>query len=129
MQNVNELLQSDPLAELIQENQFIGWTYRIDYETAIVLTNDLWKSRARGVPHNCFLLATSLDPKKLAETKESGREVILLRVVGASALPMDDKLIHAKIENLKDRTSSTAGRELDDLTKSELQFGGLECRI
>jgi hypothetical protein len=93
------------------------------------LTNDLWKSRARGVPHNCFLLATSIAPDKLAEIKEAALEVVLLRVVGASPLPMGDKLIQAKIENLKDRTSSTAGRELDDLTKSELQFGGLECRI
>jgi len=129
MQNINEILEKDPLAQLVQEDQFIGWTYRIDYETAVVLTNDLWKSRAKGVPHNCFLLATALDPKKLSETKEASREVVLLRVVGASPLPMDDKLIHAKIENLKDRTSSTTGRELDDLTKSELQFGGLDCRI
>jgi hypothetical protein len=129
MQNVNELLQQDSLVQLIQPDQFVGWTYRIDYETAIVLTNDLWKSRAHGVPHNCFLLATSIAPDKLAEIKEAALEVVLLRVVGASPLPLDDKLIHAKIENLKDRTSSTAGRELDDLTKSELQFGGLECRI
>src|SRR5262245_10918487 len=129
MQNINELLQQDPLAKLIQEDQFIGWTYRIDYDTAIVLTNDLWKSRARGIPHNCFLLAASFDPKKSAETKEAAREVVLLRVVSSAPLPMDDKLVQAKIENLKDRTSSTSGRELDDLTKSELQFGGLECRI
>jgi hypothetical protein len=118
MQNVNELLQQDSLVQLIQPDQFVGWTYRIDYETAIVLTNDLWKSRARGVPHNCFLLATSIAPDKLAEIKEAALEVVLLRVVGASPLPMDDKLIQAKIENLKDRTSSTGGRELDDLTKT-----------
>lgn len=129
MQNINDMLSKDPLAQLIQEEQFIGWTFRIDYETAIVLTNDLWKSRAKGIPHNCFLLATALDPKKLADAKEAIREVVLLRVVGSAALPMDDKLIQAKIENLKDRTSTATGRDLDDLTKGELQFGGLECRI
>ena len=74
MQNVNELLQQDSLVQLIQPDQFVGWTYRIDYETAIVLTNDLWKSRARGVPHNCFLLATSIAPDKLAEIKEVVKE-------------------------------------------------------
>lgn len=129
MQNINDLLEQDPLAQLIQEDQFIGWTYRTDYDSAVVLTNDLWKARARGIPHNCFLLAAAFNPKKMAETKESAREVVLLRVVGSASLPMDDKLIHAKIENLKERTSSTSGRELDDITKSELQFGGLECRI
>ena len=129
MKNINEMLEKDPLACLIQEDQFIGWTFRIDYETAIVLTNDLWKSRALGIPHNCFLLATALDPKKLTDAKETAREVVLLRVVGSAALPMDDKLIQAKIENLKDRTSPGPQGELDDLTKGELQFGGLECRI
>lgn len=129
MKNINEMLEKDPLAQLIQEDQFIGWTFRLDYETAIVLTNDLWKSRAKGIPHNCFLLATAMDQKKLADSKEVDRALVLLRVVGSAALPMDDKLIQAKIENLKDRTSTAAGRELDDLTKGELQFGGLECRI
>src|SRR4029077_11509660 len=129
MKNINEMLEKDPLAQLVQEDQFIGWTFRMDYETAVVLTNDLWKSRAKGVPHNCFLLATALDPKKLTEAKEAIREVVLLRVVGSASLPMDDKMIQAKIENLKDRTSSAASGDLDDLTKGELQFGGLECRI
>lgn len=129
MQNINELLQQDPLVQLVQDDQFVGWTYRTDYDTAIVLTNDLWKARARGVPHNCFLVAASFDTKKFVETKEASREVLLLRIVGAASLPMDDRLIHAKIENLKDRKSSTGGRELDDLTISEMQFGGLECRI
>ena len=129
MKNINEMLEKDPLAQLIQEDQFIGWTFRMDYETAVVLTNDLWKSRAKGVPHNCFLLATALDPKKLTEAKEATREVVLLRVVGSASLPMDDKMIQAKIENLKDRTSTATSGDLDDLTKGELQFGGLECRI
>jgi len=35
MKNINEILGKDPLAELIQEDQFIGWTFRIDYETAL----------------------------------------------------------------------------------------------
>ena len=47
----------NPLSSLIQEGQFIGWTCRLDYEQAVVLTCDQWKARARGVPHNCFLLA------------------------------------------------------------------------
>lgn len=129
MKNIKAILQQDPLALLIQEDQFIGWTYRIDYEKTIVLTNDLWKSKARGIPHNCFLLATSIDPQNLSETKEESKEAILLRVVSSSHLPSDDGLLKTKIENLKNRTSQNKGQELDDLTKNELQFGGLECRI
>ncbi len=61
---MNETPAPDPLAVLIQESQFIGWTCQLDYETAVVLTNDLWKARARGVPLNCFLLATPADFRK-----------------------------------------------------------------
>ena len=51
---------SDSLTALIQEDQFVGWTCQLDYERAVVLTCDQWKARARGVPHNCFLVATAL---------------------------------------------------------------------
>ena len=56
-------MQKDPLAQLIQEDQFVGWVFQIDYEKAVVLTNDVWKTQANGIPRNCFLLATSIDPR------------------------------------------------------------------
>ena len=116
-------MQKDPLAQLIQEDQFVGWVYQIDYERAVILTNDVWKSQANGIPRNCFLLATLID------AGEPAKEVILLRVMGSALLPMDDKLIRAKIEDFKNRAVNTIGQEMDNLTKSEIRFGGLECRI
>src|SRR5271155_3849801 len=126
---MNELQQKDPLGQLIQEGQFIGWTYRIDYEQAFVLTSDLWKAQARGVPHNCFLLATSLDPKKLVEAGDAAREIVLLRVVGSKPLPMEKELVQARIESLQEHKSPAAGRKFDGLAKNENLFGGLQCRI
>ena len=118
-------MNKDILYQLIQEEQFVGWVSQIDYEKAVVLTNDLWKARARGIPHNCFLLATSLEPGEAADTGE----IVLLRVIGSRPMATDDKLSRARIENLKSRTATTTGRELDDFTKSELQFGSFECRV
>ena len=43
MQNINQILNTDILPRLIQEDNFVGWTYAIDYEYAFVMTNDLWK--------------------------------------------------------------------------------------
>jgi hypothetical protein len=126
---MNETPQKDPLSRLIQEDQFIGWTYHVDYEKALVFTNDAWKTRAKGVPHNCFLLATSLDPKKQADAGEMAREIVLLRVTGAVALPLDGNLLQTKIENLKERKAASAGGRLDSFAKDELQYGGLQCRI
>ena len=95
----------NPLNQLIQEDQFVGWVCQLDYEKAVILTNDLWKSRASGIPLNCFLLATAIDPKIPEETKDVAREIILLRVTGAAGLPADDKTLRAKVENFKNRTT------------------------
>jgi len=60
--NINQIMSNDPLVRLLQAENFIGWTYAIDYDTALVMTNDLWKARVLGIPHNCFLLAATFDP-------------------------------------------------------------------
>src|ERR1035437_3945651 len=126
---MNETLAQDALTALIQAGQFIGWTCRLDYEQAIVLTNDLWKARAKGVPLNCFLLATSPDFKKTDAAEKTPREIILLRVTGSAPLPLDDEMLSAKIQNLKACISQAAGNEAAAAAAGEFQFGGLACRI
>lgn len=131
MQNVNQILETSPLAKLLQPDNFVGWVFAIDYEFAYVMTNDLWKYRALGIPHNCFLVAASFDPQNLAQTSEADLEVILLRVLGSAKLPQDDDLVRTKIDHFKDQKSvmGTPDRELDDITRNEMQFGGLKCRV
>lgn len=132
MLNANRILSSDPLAKLIQPENFIGWSYSIDYEYALIMTNDLWKAKALGVPHNCFLLATSIDPSNFGQTPEEDKEIILLRVLGSTKLPQDDDLVRTKIDFFQQRTSvfgNDTEREIDDITRNQLQFGGLQCRV
>ncbi len=131
MQNINQILRMDLLPKLIQTNNFIGWTYFIDYEYALVMTNDLWKSQALGIPHNCFLVAASFNPADMANTPEEDREIILLRVIGSAKLPQDDDLVRTKIDFFKDQKGifESADRKIDDITQNELQFGGLKCRV
>ena len=112
----------NPLAQLLQENQFVGWTCRLDYEHATVLTNDDLKARAKGVPLHCFLLATALNPK----SDVADGEVVLLRVIGSAPLPQADELLARKAEQLKNRELKIAG---GDSPKIEFQFGGLLCRV
>lgn len=132
MLNANPILMHDPLAKLIQSENFIGWTYSIDYEYALVMTNDLWKAQALGVPHNCFLIATSIDPNHFSQTPEEDKEIILLRVLGSTKLPQDDDLVRTKIDFFQQRSSvygNNVEREIDDITQNQLQFGGLQCRV
>lgn len=109
----------ETLAALIQPGQFVGWTCQLDYENAVVLTNDLWKTQARGVPHNCFLLAAPADPDQAIE------EIILLRVTGSAALPSDNETLRAKIQALKSRRSTSAPAPAVE----DFQFGALGCRV
>lgn len=125
----NKLIKGTSLPQLVQANNFVGWVYKIDYEQAFVMSNDNWKAKVGGVPHNCFLLATALNPEKYADARLYEKEIVLLRVVGSAKLPMDDDLVRTKIEHYQDQQEIIGGRNLDDLTQNQLQFSGLECRI
>lgn len=129
MLNTSQFIK-DELQGLVQKENFVGWVYSIDYEKALVITNDLWKSQVKGIPHNSFLLATSFEPDKYGETDEQDKEVVLLRVIGSCRLPQDDDMIRTKIDNYQNKTgvfSESMG--FDTLTRNKLQFGGLECRV
>jgi hypothetical protein len=129
---LDELLQSNKLVSLVQKENFVGWVYSIDYENALVVTNDDWKQKVKGIPHNSFLVATSFDPEKFSATSDMDREVILLRVVGTSKLPQDDDMVRTKIDNYQNQTSTylnDADKDFDNITKNRLQFGGLNCRV
>jgi hypothetical protein len=132
MQNINRILKDQALLRLVQPDNFVGWVYYIDYDRAFVMTNDLWKAKACGIPHNCFLVAATFNPDEFSETIEEEREVILLRVVGSAKLPQDDDLIRTKIDNYQQQTGiygDTQARDYDDITRNQLQFGGLDCHV
>ena len=103
--SIDNLLSNDPLLKLIQEENFIGWIYSIDYDSALVVTNDLWKSKVNGVPHNSFLVASSINPNNYSSATQMDKEVILLRVVGTCKLPQDDDMIRTKIDNYQNQTA------------------------
>jgi len=119
MQNANQTPRAGAMDGLIQESQFVGWVYQMDYEQALILTHDAWKLRAKGVPLNCFLVAAEFSKT------DAPREILLLRVTGPLALPLDDKAAQAKIEACQGRAADQAA----DATKDEFQYGGLKCRV
>lgn len=132
MHNIDQLIKQQKLLKLIQVENFVGWVYYIDYDKAHVMTNDLWKARASGIPHNCFLVSAAFNPNQFSQTPEDAKEVILLRVVGSAKLPQDDDLIRAKIDFFQQQTDvfgEANPRDLDDITRNQFQFGGLECNV
>jgi hypothetical protein len=135
MQILNQVLELNALVSLLGDfkNSFAGYIYRMDFTEALVLTNDKWKERINGIPHNSFLVAASFNPGKFSEAHDFDKEVILLRVLGPAPLPEDSERLKTIIENnqRKDVDEAFAADELngfDPVTQSELQFGGLRCR-
>ena len=121
----------DELLTLVQSENFVGLVYSIDYEKALIITNDKWKSDVKGIPHNSFLLAASFDPNNYGDTDEIDKEVVLLRVIGSCKLPQDDDMIKTKIDNYQNKTGvyTAENDEFDKITRNKLQFSGLECRV
>lgn len=129
--NINEILQGDPLVQIIQKDNFVGWVYSIDYDNALVMTNDLWKEKAQGIPHNSFLVAASFNPEEFSQASQAEKEIILLRVIGTSKLPQEDHIIRTKIDKFQEQDNADDNilNDYDEITQNLLQFGGLECSI
>src|SRR5436853_7407084 len=72
---------------LLSSAELVGGIYTMGFDDCLVLTNDLWKKQAGGVPQHCFLLATAMTPGDAPDVEDE--EVILLRVVGPAALPAE----------------------------------------
>lgn len=129
----DEITKTDSLVSLIQTENYVGRIYSINYEDALVLTNDKWKKDVNGIPQNSFLIATSIEPDNYAKSDDFDKEIILLRVNGACKLPQDDDNIRTKLDQIENRTSNSSSRDTsekpDILTQNLLQFSGLQCRV
>jgi len=107
---------------------FVGRPYYLDYEKTQILVSDAWKHQVGGIPQGAFLLA-------FYDGEEDVQEAILLRALTPSKLPTDNDVVSSMIEYYKEGTdiSGRAGSnnesKLDDFTRYEFSFSGLECRV
>lgn len=125
---INDLLKKDKLFSLLNDANMIGYSINLNYSTMTILTNDYWKKKCKGIPHNSFLIATAIDRENLSMTKEIDEEIILLRVTSEYELPNSDVWLEAKIDKFKNLQSSTP-LNYDEFSQNEMQYSGLECRV
>lgn len=117
------LVDIDVFIEGKNQELFVGRPFNLDYEKAYLLVADSWKHRVGGIPQGTFLLA-------YYENEEEVEETLLLRALCPARLPTDDDIIRAMIEYYKDDLKTAGpGTQLDDFTRYEFGFSGLECRI
>lgn len=134
---VNQIAQSEnSLVQLLGDfnNSFTGYVYSMKFNEVLLLTNDNWKHRVGGIPHNSFLVAAGFNPDRIVDASPIDQEVILLRVLEPANLPQDSDLVRTRIEHHQRRTADEklpgdVNDGLDPITAAELQSGGLRCSI
>ena len=116
------------------DSSFVGYVYGMRFDQALVLTNDEFKKKVNGIPHNSFLVAAGFHPEKFNDSHQIDREIVLLRVLEPASLPQDNDFVRTRIEHHQRRTEDEkypgdVNDGLDPLTAVELQAGGLRCSV
>lgn len=120
---VMKLAQVDLLKDGQSEDNFVGRPFYLDYDKSYILINDYWKNKVNGIPQGTFLLA-------FYDNEDDVSEAILLRALRPTKLPTDSDVIGSMIEYYKDNLKTSGkGSQLDEFTKYEFSFSGLECRV
>ena len=125
---------SSPLTPLLTGAVLVGGIYNLDYDTAIVVTNDIDKRRAGGIPKHCFLLAAGpqrpMEPVAMPLDED---EVILLRVRGVADLPNQLDLVAIRMEAMREayeRGEPPASEAISDrLTQKNMQYSAFRCDV
>lgn len=131
---MSNILVEAVAVDLFERNQngewvtgtFVGRPFHMTYNRAHILVSDAWKKNANGIPQGCFLLAYYDNPM----ADKSSVEAILLRVIQPTALPTDQAVVSSMIEYFKDDIKTGGNQsQLDEYTRYEFSFSGLECTI
>ncbi|MFW0716566.1 ATP-binding protein [Pedobacter sp. N23S346] len=120
---IKNLMSVDPLKQGKQPDLFVGHPFTLDYNRANILVCDDDKERVKGIAQGTFLLA-------FYDNEETVEEAILLRALAPAKLPTDSAVISSMIEYYKDNLPTSGNNsKLDDFTRYEFSFSGLECRV
>ncbi|MGN4256650.1 DUF87 domain-containing protein [Bacillus sp. GM_Baccil_2] len=123
MELFDQITSVDLFSLSSQENYYVGRPFYLNYEKLGILTCDAWKQNVNGIPQGAFLLA-------FYENERNVSEALLLRVLNPIKLPTDNDIVSSMVEYYKDDIdTSGSNNKLDQFTRYEFSFSGLECRI
>jgi hypothetical protein len=133
-------LEDSNIKPIVDGSTLIGGVYYMDYDEAVIVSNDRWKDRAGGVPRHCYLLATAADWENPDDFDEDDAYAMLLRAKGPAKLPNEDDLMEVRAEAMRKKVTGNTNTQspevptnnedvLDVLTRNEIQFSGIEAKI
>lgn len=123
------------LGTLIQRDQYLGETLRMDFRNVTVQVHDHHRKFVGGIPHLSYLVASRIQHwKKPISWSEEDSSVLLLRVLGAAPTPSDmmDTVIRAEAARRATGNDSAHWETVDFMdgyTRYQLSFAGLQCEV
>lgn len=105
-------------ARNVKEMRFVGYVLELGYDTAKIITSDIYKIAVGGIPRGSFLI---MAPTNFGDLPP---HFTLLRVTGVSPTPLSSHVQQTYFEMHK-----KAMPELDVWTQAELQWGALDCDV
>ena len=127
---------SNVLQELVEKNNpfkeydkdfeensdfLIGYIMELGFEEGVVITNDFFKQKNKGVPKNSFLILRLIDKQLRSDVKN---HYILARVTEPTLTPLSKETSKTYFELHKSHMP-----EVDIFTKAELQWSALKINI
>lgn len=124
----------DIFSRLIQEEQYVGDIFSINYESGKVLVHDFHRQKVGGIPSLCFLIATRIKPGEEVDYKSEDASLILLRVMDSAQIPQDREAEKVRVETAQRVSGETDkhwdGEEtMDYKTRHVFSYAGISCRI
>jgi hypothetical protein len=121
--HLRDLASVDLFAVARDRDTFIGRPFYFDYSRLKLLVNDKWKHKVGGLQEGGFLLCGY-------DGEDGDSEIVLLRVLGPTALPTDSDVVASMVEYYKEEVPEAGkGKQLDSFTRYEFMFSGVECRV
>ncbi|TFE24629.1 DUF87 domain-containing protein [Frankia sp. B2] len=122
---------ASPLTRLLAGAKRLGGVYQLDYESAVVITDDLVKRQCGGVPKHGFLMAAATVPTQETQQPLDGDEIILLRVKGTAGLPNEGELIATRLAAMRDANIREQRPEhvVDTLTSRQIEMSAFRCDV
>jgi hypothetical protein len=121
----------DIVADILRDGKdpecFLGHPFYIDYNKSHILIADFYKNKVGGIPQGTFLLA-------FYNGEDNVSEALLLRAIRPTKLPTDNDVVSSMIEYYKDNLNISNKKvenktQIDQFTRYEFSFSGIECRI
>ncbi len=120
---IKDIASVDIFALSKKKEAFVGHPFYFDYDMVNVLIADAHKKKVGGIPQGAFLLA-------FYDNEVHDQEAVLLRAIQPVKLPTDQDVIKSMVEYYKDNLQvSGQNSQLDEYTRYEFSFSGMECRV